>query len=529
MKRILKKFNSADALFLAIVSIIYYVLLRQHFIASDDSFYTFIHPSTTEKVQSLWDAIRSQYWDYFNFNARPFVHTLTQWMCSVSYGRELYFIVGTFVHSWLILGLLYIIRINDIHSGVDKYVVLSSLFFLIPYYGMVVIGQISFVTNYTWSACLFVWFYITIQEIQKSTTFSLHKIILLAVFGFVFGAWQESFTVPTAGALFCYYVVHPRELFTQNPYKYALYGGFILGVFFQVFAPANILRLQKEQSGGCLSLGRFINVVKACLDSIRILVLFLILIFGVILCGWKKSWRLIKRNIFFVIVAIINILFTAVVAYHDNRQLYIGVLSLILINTIVWLSAYKVNQVANRLISGICAISLIIAFIPVYSARKSQKEAWTSAQREYKNSAVNARVLHNLLYKDNAHRFVFYYTEIGFLAPNMKVFLPDTKENIARLFPLSKPIDLKKVPDTECYAIDMPLNMPNSEVRLSVQSRTSYIGQILHRFNQTEVTDNTICIPENYNEFAINGRKYVVFYMPSYEYPRVNLAKLTKK
>ena len=73
MERILKKFNSADALFLAIVSIIYYVLLRQHFIASDDSFYTFIHPSTTEKVQSLWDAIRSQYWDYFNFNARPFV------------------------------------------------------------------------------------------------------------------------------------------------------------------------------------------------------------------------------------------------------------------------------------------------------------------------------------------------------------------------------------------------------------------------------------------------------------------------
>lgn len=519
-------FTGADGVFLLVISLAYYFLLRQHFLVSDDAFYSFIHPEGTQKVQSLWDAIRSQQWDYYNFNGRVLVHSITQYLCGVSYGREIFFVVGTAIHALLLMGLLYVVRSQGVKSSIDKYVLATALFFLLPYYGMVVIGQISFVANYTWSACLFVWFYIIWQELKgKSVKAKSLRVCLLFLFGLIFGAWQESFTIPTAVALFCYYLLHPKQVLKENAYIYALFAGFTIGLFFEVLAPANFVRLGKEHAnGGGLSVGSVIGVIKACLDSIRIMAVLASLCVGALLYGRKKLMDMIRRNGLFLLVALVNVLFTAVVAYHDQRQLYVGVLSLIVLDMLLWLCVYehKHNRASDWTIKIATVIALLVSIVPSYAVRAEHQKAWTAAQDAYNGHPVPSGDIYKLLKKNDGNTFVFYYQEIGFLEPNMKAYFPGTEEEIIDLFADGE--NFKRIPETDCYAIKLNREDKTEDVKLSVTNRVSYLGKLV-RLLKPHATEPsvTIGLGPNSGEFVRGQYKYVVVFLPEYDYPTVQL------
>lgn len=518
-----------DAIFLAIVSIFYYFLLRQHFMVSDDLFYQWIHPLNQVKVQSLSDALLSQAWDYFNFNGRVVVHSIVQFLCGVPYGRELFFIVGTIVHAFLLIGILHVLRLNcPFCRGLDKYLIVVGLFFLMPYYGMVFIGQISFVANYTWSACLLIWFYIIYQNVRnrKIDYVRIPRIIGCLFMGLLFGAWQESFTVPVAVTLFAYYLFHPKEIFKQNIYLYMLFFGFACGFFFETLAPANFARLGKEHHE-VFSIGSVIGVIKACLDSIRIISLILLSIVGVCALGIKRSCHLFCHQWFFCLVLLFNVLFTAGVAYHDQRQLYVGVLSMIILNVILWFDVCKKLQRPSYVFSIklLCVVALLMAFVPVYMVRKANKKAWSEAASKYKGNTIVAKDIFQLLYQYDANSFSYYYNEVGLLAPPMKAYAPISKTEVVNAMRCMRR-GMVSIPGTDCYMIKIGKKEQLTDVSLEVSSRVSYLGMLLRAIHKETEKKSVININENHTEFIDGANRYLIVFYPSYEYPSVKLLPL---
>ena len=122
-------FKKGDWTFIGVVSVLYYLLIRQYVQIVEDTYYSLVHPEYNRRVLSLWDAMSSQIYDYLNINGRYLVHTFTQYMCGSVYGREIYYICSTLFFSFLIIGMIVLLRRKYESAPIDKYLVLASLFF----------------------------------------------------------------------------------------------------------------------------------------------------------------------------------------------------------------------------------------------------------------------------------------------------------------------------------------------------------------------------------------------------------------
>ena len=369
-------FKKGDWTFIGVVSVLYYFLIRQYVQIVEDTYYSLVHPEYNRKVLSLWDAMSSQIYDYLNINGRYLVHTFTQYMCGSVHGREIYYICCTLFFSFLVIGIVFLLRQKYESTPIDKYLVVVSLFFFMPVVGRVFLGHISHVVNYLWSSTLWVWFIIIYTYLREHSNNSVLKIILIFLFGLIFGSWQESFTIPVAVYLFCYHLYHYKDIPKLSKGLYALLIGFSIGLCIGVLAPSNFARFVYSES--LLSgMAKYTLALKTIFGFKFIWGgIFLLLILSVF--KTKKMYSFLRENIFFVCMIVVNLLFTIFVTLSGVHQLVITSLSLsiLLIKLVLEnLNQKKMIQV-NRILPIVLSCVMLILYIPIYCYRDKIEIEW---------------------------------------------------------------------------------------------------------------------------------------------------------
>ena len=142
--------------FLTLIAAIIYVLNYFTPLASDDWNYVFIY-GTNDKIHTLWDVIKSQYFHYFEMNGRITAHMITQTADGI-FGKGVFNIANTLTF----MAFLYLIGLNVAPDRkVPTKILLTAFvltFLLIPEFNMAFLW-LSGSCNYLWSATLILLFH----------------------------------------------------------------------------------------------------------------------------------------------------------------------------------------------------------------------------------------------------------------------------------------------------------------------------------------------------------------------------------
>ena len=450
------RFTSTDYVFFLVVAILFYLLNRfTPFPILDDAVYQYINgmicnpERSYEPVSSIKDAFISQIQDYQTANGRFIVHFIVQCFCGV-WGIEIFRVANTLVFVLFCAGLIKLIRFHFGLQPTDKYLIIFSLFCLLPISGSLLWGAIAYAVNYLWPSCAIVWLlylYVNLQTKQDSSPLILKICICLAAF--IVGALQESFSIGISGALFLYYCFHLKELKGNIAW---LVIGFWIGSCFLIFAPSNFLRVETTSNFNILGyLSRFAH-------SIFDLKIFFLLLLILCICYVKSKHiciRFIQQHSLWFTAMLINILFAGLVAYTEKRQmtsveLFSFILALMLLYT------FFLDKVARyqNVISIIAITCVIILYIPVYLLKKEDYIQQMKALQEIKSFDGRTFVAETYLnyYIKNHNKYLYAnYTQSTYTYinhywnhywrsilisngknPNQLVFLPKTTEYIAK-------------------------------------------------------------------------------------------------
>ena len=143
-------FRPVEYIFFIVVLVCFYILNRYSSLMGDDFWYKFMKCTANEYVNipSFIDALHTQMQAYMTWNGRLIVHTLVSYFCSVL-GVDIFVVLNSVVFVLLYIGILIILRrIFIVRMVADKYVVLLLLFMLFPSPGEVFFGSIAMSINY---------------------------------------------------------------------------------------------------------------------------------------------------------------------------------------------------------------------------------------------------------------------------------------------------------------------------------------------------------------------------------------------
>lgn len=534
-------FKKGDWTFIGVVSVLYYLLIRQYVQIVEDTYYSLVHPEYNRRVLSLWDAMSSQIYDYLNINGRYLVHTFTQYMCGSVYGREIYYICSTLFFSFLIIGMIVLLRRKYESAPIDKYLVLASLFFLMPVVGRVFLGHVSHVVNYLWSSALWVWFIIIYTYLREQNHCSILKMILIFFGGLIFGSWQESFTIPVAVYLFGYHLYHYKDLFKLNRGLYALLVGFSIGICLGVLAPSNFARFTYSES--LLSgMAKYTLALKTIFGFKLIwggiLLLLILSVFKP-----KKMYSFLCENIFFVCMIAVNLLFTIFVTLSGVHQLVITNLSLsiLLIKLILENSNQRRFIQMKRVLPIVLSCVMLVLYVPIYCYRDKIKVEWEKYKEDIIKSndgCIVEKKLFLLQKELNSDNFFQDYTNIVFMnvhlsndkdyrrdlslmltdgkrADLLKLVLPDTKDNIIKAGEKIQGNGLYELTGCKCYVLKVNKNLPWEQSTFDTKYKSSSLGRIKQKVfgllgKRKEKPVVAINIPKYPYDFIAGDYRYVI-------------------
>ena len=375
------RLTTSDWIFFTIVLIMFYLLNRLSFLTSDDYVYSLLYTdSGARPIESFKDAWNGRIDDYIHKNGRFLVHVVIAWFCGVA-GIGIFQIVNSLVFILLNIGFVKLIRGKYGLHSIDKYLILASLFIILPRQGETMLGCISMAVNYLWSSCAIIWFLVLYQSLKLKESPSLFKntgIILIAA---IAGSLHESFSLAVSGALFIYYCGHIRQF---RGYALWLTIGFWLGTCVVTFAPGNFARM--GNTAGPSLIGRLCMVLIAVIAAVA---LFFSYKYG------KAKWRtFVKDNQLYFYCVIFSILLFAI-AGAGRRAMTGGALffSILLVGAVTVFGTSFIKKHSRTLKISISALLLLI-YIPVYV----YKERALKAFNEFYNSPVSDGCVVNTSY-----------------------------------------------------------------------------------------------------------------------------------
>ena len=453
----MKHFSRVDILFLILVGVAYYLLLRLYVGPVEDIIYQYVSGENglqyDKPVATFGDAILSQIQDYQTSNGRFLNHVVIQYLCSIPVGREIYFVLTTVAFMGLLAGILVLIRNNCKTNRADKYIVLLLLMYLSPHQGLTIFGHVAFGVNYMWTSCVTIWFLILWRYIRNHTL-SIYGKTVCALMALVAGALHEGFSLPVSAYLFLFYCFNRRSF---KGFEALLVLSYWIGTCTVVFAPANILRLQTVESYASNAqyskLSNALRILKNLLLGHLAVKCFTMVTILYVFCSRKAKER-IMQNLPFIVVPVFVILFAMFVAYVDVHQMMPMVPFTVILTVLLLYSV--LNRVISRLEWGVIACSVMViipSFINIYKCRRELVDSWDkflqSAKLEHVDYANGEPIM---TYGQRMSSYFVKYTDLVYCSMHVtgnhfmeniisavtangdtakiKCTLPDTKENI---------------------------------------------------------------------------------------------------
>ena len=331
--------------YLYIITIIIFIaLLYTHlntFLSNDDIPYMFFH-RTDVRVDSILDAIKNQYTDYFNINGRIFVHTILQSV--LIFDKKLWSIINPIM---IIAGILFMIKIIEIkRKQINKPLSLLlgiSLYLLLFKYKRIIYwaaGSVNYVWVFTFLILILYLYYKHgfhkkkyINTIIIFTLCMIHECTMVFTIVFILGNmiidWYKSKKI-------------------NKDYLFYIIG--FLGSLVLLLSPANQNRLISDETWNSL------NLINKLLTSIPVIsknilnitsyqtLLSYIFITSIIILLTKNKDNYSKINILLIIINMMliymfnnNWLYTTLVillvvgenyTYIKNKKYHLSVLNL---------------------------------------------------------------------------------------------------------------------------------------------------------------------------------------------------------
>lgn len=425
MRHFFRQFTKQDYIFFALCGVAYFLLIRQYIPCVEDFDYHF-SKVTKEPIASFSDAVMSQARDYVSLNGRFIVHVLVQLFCSI-WSVIPFYIISSLLCSLLLMSMTWWVRHQYGIFSSDKYMLAAGLLFAIPIIGMTFLGHIAFVINYLWGAAIYVFFlciYFYLRDDHPKMAF--WENVALFIFAFIAGAWQESFSIGIAGALFFYHIVRLKE--TRDTLFYYLLS-FALGVCVEVFAPGNFARLRAISPMDADStfsminwLGEKIYNIKMLLKHCPAISLFTILLLLIPILQRKRTWLFLKENYFLLMPCIIMLIFGCFMAFSGEHQyVIIGLFSTILCVNLLVATFHPASAKTNNLISIVCTIIIFAVCIPSYYYRSLLYTANESFEKSIRNPIdsialstkiehIDREVIANSIYRRYTNLYFIHYS-----------------------------------------------------------------------------------------------------------------------
>jgi hypothetical protein len=340
--------------FLIGVGVVLYALNYFTPMASDDWNYVFVF-GTDERIQSLWDVVKSQYYHYHDWNGRVVAQSMAQIIDSFlpKQAENLLNTLVFFVFLWAI-------GINVPRERKRLFQVIASafvlIFLLLPEFNMTCLW-ITGASNYLYVASLMLLFH---YMLENRSFKSWAVMPLLFLFGVICGWTNEAFVVGMAGAYLLYYILHKQELTTH---KAVMLAGFFIGALFLVFSPGSWQRAMEDVQ---IHSKRDMLGVLISMDNLRLLPLTIIVLPLLAVFKQIKLGAFLKQELWLVLAIIFTFAFVLLTTHQTGHsRMGIELFSLILLfRALPW---HRISGVAV----GVATVAaLVVGIFAVAASRR---------------------------------------------------------------------------------------------------------------------------------------------------------------
>ena len=319
----------------------------------------------SNRIDNVFEAFDSQINHYYVMNGRFVVHFLVSCFCGFL-GRPLFSILNTVIYLLFIIGC---VKLLDIQNYVNSATAVAIIWFGLPIQ-YILWYSVAFAINYLWVSTVLVYFFILIKYLsQNNLNNSIFKLVTLFLFGLVFGAMHEGFSLPLSVAMLIFVVLNRK---TINKRHLLLALGLWIGTAVVVLAPGTIGR-----GAGSLSSVNFGELVLMKLDVLRYskrLYLFVILLILCFIFNKERFVCYIRNKQLAIYFITIDFFFVLAVPHYSQRiEFPLELVSLLLSLDIIMNSRF-IENCKKQLCSLFVVLLLIHVPLTVYYAKLTSKE-----------------------------------------------------------------------------------------------------------------------------------------------------------
>ena len=319
----------------------------------------------SNRIDNVFEAFDSQINHYYVMNGRFVVHFLVSCFCGFL-GRPLFSILNTAIYLLFIIGC---VKLLDIQSYVKSAMAVAIIWLGLPIQ-YILWYSVAFAINYLWVSTVLVYFFILIKHLfQYNLNNSIFKLILLFLFGLVFGTMHEGFSLPLSGAMLIFILVNRK---TINKSLLLLALGLWVGTAIVVLAPGTIGR-----GTGSFSSVNIEELVLMKLDVIRYskrLFLFMILLVVCFVFNKERFVCYVRNRQFAIYFIIIDFFFVLAVPHYSQRIEFPLELVSLLLSLDIFLNSKFIDNYKKQICSLFVVLLLIHVPLTIYYAKLTSNE-----------------------------------------------------------------------------------------------------------------------------------------------------------
>lgn len=464
--------NSKIYLFLLLLLIFigFLYLNRVTPLTMDDFSYSFIFSGTqfseTERVETIYDVIVSQYNHYFHYNGRSIVHTFVQIFLGIFTDKIVIFDILNSIFFVLLVSLLsiWIIRKNRLLRKDNLFVFVTSLifcWFLVPSPSTTLMWKTAAV-NYLWAMVMTLAFLILFEWVRKKKdNISVFRLIPLSIFSLICGWGHEGISVGVAGGIILYCIIKRRYI-TRTLLIISL--SYCLGVLLVVVSPGIIGRASSEMMDTTLlvSILRRIMSISLIFTTYK-LYATIIFISIFIYLGFRKRLyvkEFIKNNLLLILIYFSIFVFQIAIGFKGQARgaMALEVLAILMLIQMIFDIKSLLNKKIFISLISIAICCMLIEYVSVAISCKQNFDCVQKVISDYKVSKDGV-VRSPFPEKFINARFIFWEYYFDSNQPQMRRF-SQYYDNSKRLSILSRELyDKLYVNDIYC----IPENqIPNS-------------------------------------------------------------------
>lgn len=349
--------------FLIGVGVILYGLNYFTPMASDDWNYVFVF-GTDDRIQTLWDVIKSQYNHYLQWNGRLVAQSTAQIIDSFLPKQA-----GNVLNTLIFFVFLWTIGINVSRDRKQFPLITASafvlIFLLLPGFNMTCLW-ITGASNYMYVATLLLLFHHVLEKVSFKRPSMLP---LLFLFGAICGWTNEAFVVGMAGAYLFYYLRHRQELTTQRT---VMLAGFFVGALFLVLSPGSWQRAMDDIQ---IHSKRDLLEVFVSMENLRLLPLTLVVLPLLAVFRQIKLVAFLKQELWLVLAIIFSFAFVLLTTHQSGHsRMSIELFSLILLfRAVPW----------QRVSGAVVAVAAIAALVVGIFAVDANRRCYQANEAEF--------------------------------------------------------------------------------------------------------------------------------------------------